>query len=256
MPGLCHEKVILVTGGGRGIGRSISVQLAVEGARVMLADVLDEDTRETVETIRNADGEADWVHCDVTNANQVQATVDATVAKFGRIDCLVNNAGIGITGPFTEAKESDFDRITAINLKGSFLFLRSVVSQILTQGNGGSIVNIASVGGVVGTPEYALYAMTKHGVIGLTKCLALEYAAAGIRVNAVCPGPIRTDMIEQTARKKGYSSVDDLAIDQGVPLGRLGRPEEVAEAVIWLCSDRASNTTGSNLFTDGGYTAQ
>lgn len=256
MPGLCHGKVILVTGGGRGIGRAISVQLAVEGAHVMLADVLDEDAGETVDMIRDAGGEAAWVHCDVTDAEQVQATVQATVAKFGRIDSLVNNAGIGITGRFTETKESDFDRITAINLKGSFLFLRSVIKQIEAQGEGGSIVNISSVGGVVGTPEYALYAMTKHGVIGLTKCLALEYASAGIRINAVCPGPVHTAMAEQVARERGLSDVNELAREQRVPLGRLAKPEEVAEAVIWLCSDRSSNTTGSNLFTDGGYTAQ
>lgn len=255
MPGLCDNKVALVTGGGRGIGRAISVLLAAEGASVMVADVLDQDARETLRIIHEAGGKAAYTQCDVTDAKQVQATVDATVAEFGRLDCLVNNAGIGVTAPFTELTESDFDRIVAINLKGSFLFLQSAIKQLQAQGDGGSIVNMASIGGVVGTPQFAIYSMSKHGVIGLTKCTALEYAEQNIRINAVCPGPILTPMIEETAKQQGLSDVNELAKEQRVPIGRLGKPEEVAEAVIWLCSDRSSNTTGTNLFVDGGYTA-
>ena len=253
---LCQNKVVIVTGGAKGIGRAISEVLAHEGASVMIVDVLEPEGLETKELIRQSGGIADYVHCDVTKANEVTAAVAATVSTYGRLDCLVNNAGIGVTGPLSDMTEADFDRITAINLKGPFLFLQSAISQMMKQGGGGSIVNVASVGGLVGTPQYALYAMTKHGVIGLTKCAALEYARDNIRVNSVCPGPTLTPMLEEVARQQGLSDVDDLATQQRVPMGRLGRAAEVAEAVAWLCSDRASNTTGSNLLVDGGYTAQ
>jgi len=256
MPGLCQDKVVLVTGGSLGIGRAVSERLASEGAAVVVVDILDDDGQATVKHIVDAGGRAHYCHCDVTDADQVQAAVRAATATFGRLDCLVNNAGIGITGPFVDMTEQDFDRIVAINLKGSFLFLNAAVKQLLAQGNGGSIVNIASVGGVVGTPEYSLYAMTKHGVVALTKCLALEYSDRGIRTNAVCPGPILTAMAEQAAKDQGLADANELAREQRVPIGRLGTPEEVGEAVAWLCSDRSSNTTGSNLFVDGGYTAQ
>jgi len=252
---LCDKKVAIVTGGARGIGRAISLRLALEGASVMVVDVLDEDGQETVKRINDAGRQACYLHCDITDAQQVQAAVDATVAEFGHVDCLVNNAGIGISACFTDLTESDFDRITAINMKGSFLFLQSVIKQLQTQGHGGSIINMASVGGVVGTSEFSLYTMSKHGIIGLTKSLALEYAKDNIRLNAVCPGPILTPMAEDMARQQNLTDVNELAKQQGVPLGRLGKAEEVAEAVAWLCSDRSSNTTGSNLMTDGGYTA-
>lgn len=255
MTGLCEQKVALVTGGARGIGRAISRQLAAEGASIMIADVLDKDAEETLQLIHDAGGQAAYQHCDVTDPSQVQATIDATVAKFSRLDCLVNNAGIGVTAPFTDLTEADFDRITAINLKGTFLFLQSAIRQLLAQGSGGSIINMASVGGVVGTPEYSLYAMSKHGVIGLTKCTALEYAEQKIRINAVCPGPILTPMVEAVAQQQGLSDINELAKELRVPSGRLGTADEVAEAVAWLCSNRSSNTTGSSLFTDGGYTA-
>lgn len=256
MSGLCEDKVVLVTGGSQGIGLAISQHLAREGACVLIVDILDAEGKAAVKNIQDAGGRADYCRCDVTDAAQVESAVAAATSTFGRLDCLVNNAGIGITGPFVDMTEQDFDRIVAINLKGSFLFLSAVMKQLLAQGQGGSIVNIASVGGVVGTPEYSLYAMTKHGVVALTKCLALEYSDQGIRTNAVCPGPILTAMAERAAREQGLADANELAREQRVPMGRLGTPEEVAEAAAWLCSDRSSHTTGSNLFVDGGYTAQ
>ena len=253
---LCEGKIALVTGGARGIGRAISVHLALEGATVLLVDILDDDGEKTSKAIRDKGGNADYLSCDITDSKQVEHVVAETVSRFGRLDALINNAGMGVTGPFTELAESDFDRIVAINLKGSFLFQQTVIRQMLLQDTGGSIVNIASVGAVVGTPEFSLYTMTKHGLLGLTKSLAVEYAARGIRINAVCPGPVLTDMAKQLAREQGLDDPNSLAIEQRVPMERLGKPSEVAEAVVWLCSDRSSNTTGSSLFVDGGYTAQ
>lgn len=257
MSDLCKEKVALVTGGARGIGRAIALLLAKEGARVMICDILDRERAETVAMIRDAGGQATDMHCDITDSDAVQAAIVATVSTFGKIDNLVNNAAMGSGNlPFVEIEDEFFKRMMVTNLQGIFLFLKYGIIQMLKQGNGGSIVNISSVGGVVGTAELAPYNMTKHGVVGLTRALGVEYAKDEIRINAVCPGPIETPMLEEYVKKMNLSSMDEIAEHQNVPLGRVGRPQEVAEAVVWLCSDRSSYTTGSLVFVDGGYTAK
>lgn len=251
MTKMLEGKSIIVTGGARGIGQAI-VELAVsEGANVLVADILDGDAGGTDASDRVASR-----HCDVTNADDVRNTVEQAVAEFGRLDGLVNNAGIGIAGPFTELTEEQFDKTVAVNMKGVFHFAQHVIRQMLEQGNGGSIVNMGSAGSVVGTRELSLYAMSKHAVAGITRCLGVEYASQGIRVNAVCPGPIWTEMMRNAA-KEMYGSDDpaEIAKRQHVPREALGMPEDVAEAVVWLLSDRSLNCAGSMMMTDGGYTA-
>ena len=256
MPKLLESKSIIVTGGARGLGRAISELIAQEGGNVLIADILDHEAEAALRSIDAGDGKVAYRHCDVTQADQVRQTVERAVAEYGRLDGLVNNAGIGITGPTIELTEEQFDKTVAVNLKGVFLFLQHGVRQMLKQGHGGSIVNIGSAGSVVGTPEFLLYAMSKHGVVGMTRCLGVEHAAQGIRTNAVCPGPIWTEMMKDAAADMyGTDDPAEVARRQHVPREKLGSPEEVAEAVVWLLSDRSSNSTGSVLMTDGGYTA-
>ena len=250
MTGMLQGKSVIVTGGARGIGQAITELAIAEGASVLVADIID--------------SEADWSaansriilrHCDVTNADDVRSTVEHAVAEFGRLDGLVNNAGVGITGPFMELTEDQFDQTVAVNMKGVFLFSQHAIRQMLKQGSG-SIVNMGSAGSVVGTPELLLYAMSKHGVAGMTRCLCVEFAAQGIRVNAVCPGPIGTEMMRSAANDMyGTDDPVEIAKRQHIPRELLGSPEEVAESVVWLLSDRSSNCNGSLLMTDGGYTA-
>jgi NAD(P)-dependent dehydrogenase (short-subunit alcohol dehydrogenase family) len=248
MTKLLQGKSVIVTGGGRGLGRAIADAIVLEGGRVLIADILDEDAATTDDGIF-------FRHCDVTRANDVRNTVDQAIAEFGRLDGLVNNAGVGITGPFADLTEDQFDKTVAVNLKGVFLFAQCAVRQMLQQG-GGSIVNIGSAGSVVGTPELSLYAMSKHGVAGLTRCLGVEFASRDIRVNAVCPGPIWTEMMQQGAHDMyGTDDPTEVARRQHIPREQLGTPDDVAEAVVWLLSDRSSNCNGSMLMTDGGYTA-
>ena len=257
MPNMLDEKRIIVTGGARGLGRAISKLIVREGGRVLIADILDHEAAKTLVRIDIGDGHVAYRHCDVTKADQVRETVEQAVAEYGRLDGLVNNAGIGITGPMIELTEDQFDKTVDVNMKGVFLFMQHGVRQMLKQGGGGSIVNIGSVGGVVGTPEYMLYTMSKHAVVGMTRSMGVEYAAQGIRTNAVCPGPIWTDMMRSTSTELyGTDDPSEVAKLQNIPSGKLGAPEDVAEMVVWLLSDRSSNCTGSILMTDGGYTAQ
>jgi NAD(P)-dependent dehydrogenase (short-subunit alcohol dehydrogenase family) len=251
MPNLLANKAIIVTGAARGLGEAIADLIVQEGGRVLVADILDDTAGPDAETESRM-----YQHCDVTQADAVRAAVDRAVAEFGRVDGLVNNAGVGITGPFTDLTETQFDKTVAVNLKGVFLFMQYVALQMLKQGGGGAIVNIGSAGSVVGTPELLLYAMSKHGVAGMTRCAGVELADRGIRVNAVCPGPVWTDMMRYAAMEMyGTDDPAEVARQQHVPRGDLGRPREVAEAVAWLLSDRSANCNGSLLMTDGGYTA-
>ena len=250
MTKMLQGKSIIVTGGARGIGQAIAVLSAAEGANVLVADILEGHIDATAASDRMA-----MRHCDVTCADDVRDTVAQAVTEFGSLDGLVNNAGIGITGPFTELTEDQFDKTVAVNMKGVFLFSQHAIRQMLTQGSG-SIVNMGSAGSVVGTRELLLYAMSKHGVAGMTRCLGVEFAAQGIRVNAVCPGPIGTEMMRSAANEMyGTDDPTEIAKHQHVPRELLGTPEEVAESVVWLLSDRSSNCNGSLLMTDGGYTA-
>lgn len=248
-----EDKVALVTGGGSGIGRASALTFAREGAKVIVADVVVEGGEETMQMIREAGGEAIFVKADVSKAAEVEALINKAVETYGRLDCALNNAGIeGIKAPTVDCTEENWDRTININLKGVWLCMRCEIHQMLKQG-GGAIVNTSSTAGLVGVQGRPAYVASKHGVVGLTKAAALEYAKAGIRINAVCPGSIRTPMMERIIG--GDPQEEALQIARQ-PVGRLGSPEEVAEAVVWLCSDAASFVTGHIMAVDGGWVAQ
>ena len=253
MAGNLGGKVALVTGASSGIGRASALAFARAGARVVVADVTVEGGQETVQLIKNAGGEASFVKADVARASEVEALVRHAVAAYGRLDCAHNNAGVEGQAAFTaDDTEANWDRVLAVNLKGVWLCLKYEIRQMLTQG-GGAIVNTASGAGLIGIRGGGAYVASKHGVVGLTKTAALEYAKSGIRVNAVCPGVIQTPMVERLTRQHPRAAEMMAAAH---PLGRTGKPEEIAEAVVWLCSDAASFVTGHAMAVDGGYVAQ
>jgi NAD(P)-dependent dehydrogenase (short-subunit alcohol dehydrogenase family) len=253
MAGRVDGKIALVTGAGSGIGRATALTFAREGAKVVVADIIAEGGEETVQLIKTAGGTATFVTTDVAQAAQVEALVKQAVSTYGRLDCAFNNAGIeGVIQPTVEYGEADWDRVLAINLKGVWLCMKYEIQQMLTQGSG-AIVNTASIAGLVGLGGFSAYVASKHGVAGLTKTAALEYAKAGIRVNAVCPGGIRTPMFERGLRLNPGLAEQTAAME---PIGRMGAPEEIGEAVVWLCSDAASFVTGLPMAVDGGWVAQ
>jgi NAD(P)-dependent dehydrogenase (short-subunit alcohol dehydrogenase family) len=249
-----HGKVILVTGGGSGIGRATALRLAREGAKIMIADYVPDSAVKTVAMIKEAGGTADCFAADVSVTRQVEAMINKTVETYGRLDGAFNNAGIeGKMGTDTvTASEENFDRTIAINLKGVWLCMKYEIPQMLKQGVG-AIVNTASVAGLVGIEGAAAYNASKHGVIGLTKTAALEYAQKNIRVNCVCPGAIQTPM---TARiiDSGQMNEDDVRAFE--PVGRWGQPSEIGEGVVWLLSDASSFVTGHSMVIDGGWVAR
>jgi NAD(P)-dependent dehydrogenase (short-subunit alcohol dehydrogenase family) len=249
-----QDKVILVTGGGSGIGRATSLLLAAQGARIMIADYVPEGAEKTVAMIKEAGGVASCVAADVSVSKQVEMMVNKTVETYGRIDGAFNNAGIeGRMGTDTAtASEENFDRTIAINLKGIFLCMKYEIPQMLKQG-GGAIVNTASIAGLVGFEGNSAYNASKHGVIGLTKTAALEYAQKNIRVNCVCPGVIQTPMV---ARIMDSGQMDERDLMAGEPVGRLGQPTEIGEGVVWLLSEASSFVTGHSLIIDGGWVAR
>jgi len=247
-----QDKVVLVTGGGGGIGRGAALAFARAGARVVVADIAADAGRETAGLVQAAGGQAVFIRTDVTRADQVAAMVAHAVATYGRLDCAFNNAGIEEEHMrLADCSEETFDRIMGINVKGVWLCLKYQLAQMLKQG-GGAIVNTASVAGLVGAPKMAAYSASKHAVLGLTKSAAIEYARKGIRVNAVCPGVIRTAMYERAVAADPQIG---LAAAQMHPVGRLGEVDEVAAVVLWLCSDAASFVTGHAHTVDGGLTA-
>ncbi len=245
-----NDRVAIVTGGSFGIGRATAVALAKRGAKVVIADWIEDPS--TAKEIGELGGTALFIKCDVSKVNEVDSMVSQTIQRFGRLDIAVNNAGIeGTTASVHECSEENWDRTININLKGVWLCMKQEIPLMLKQGKG-AIVNIASVAGLIGFPGLPAYVVSKHGIIGLTKTAALEYAKLGIRVNAVCPGVIRTPMIDRVTGKdktveKQYESME--------PVGRMGSPEEVAEAVVWLCSDASSFVTGHAMAVDGGWIA-
>lgn len=246
-------KVAIVTGAGTGIGRAAALAFAREGARVLVAGLEPERLAETVELVRAAGGEALASHTDVADPAQAAAMVEAALAAWGRLDCAFNNAGIeGDTAPLADCTLENWQRVIAVNLTGTFLCLRAEIPAML-RGGGGAVVNCASVAGLVGFGGIPAYTASKHGVVGLTKAAALDYATSGVRVNAVCPGVIQTAMVD---RFTGGSPEAVAAMTAMQPVGRLGRPEEVAALAVWLCSDAASFVTGEAIAVDGGFVAR
>jgi NAD(P)-dependent dehydrogenase (short-subunit alcohol dehydrogenase family) len=254
MPGLLEGKSALITGAGGGIGRATALIFAREGARVAVADAVAEAASQTVALVNAAGGQAMSVGGDVTDSAQVQAMINTVVSAFGRIDCAFNNAGIAgyqvdASGKKThEWSDASFDRMIGVNLKGVWLCMKHEIPHMIAQG-GGKIVNTGSIAGLIGLPTSSAYVAAKHGVLGLTKTAALEYATDNIRVNAVCPGYIETRMTEDTMRRRGEQLMAQ------VPFHRMGKPEEIGEMVLWLCSDRSSYVSGACYNVDGGYMA-
>ena len=253
MPDQLNGKVALVTGASSGIGRASAQMFAREGAKVVVADVNAEGGKETVSTIKQAGGEALFLDVDVSKASDVEAMVRKGLETYGGLNCAFNNAGIGGGGNLIHEPEDIWDRVLSVNLKGVYLCMKYEVPQMLKEGKG-AIVNMASVGGLVGRRgASAAYIASKHGVVGLTKTVALDYAEKGIRVNAICPGAIRTPLLERAFASRPELEERFLAKE---PIGRLGSPDEIAEAVVWLCSDAASFVTGHAMAVDGGWVAQ
>ncbi|MDZ8187906.1 MAG: SDR family oxidoreductase [Nostoc sp. ChiSLP02] len=244
------EKVAIVTGGSSGIGRATAVAFAQAGAKVVVAARRVQEGEETVRLAKDAGSEAIFVQTDVTKAVDVQALVNKTLDTFGRLDCACNNAGFGKSVPLTERSEEEWDAETDVNLKAVWLCMKYQIPAMLKTGSG-AIVNMASIGGaVIGTSSFSAYQAAKAGVIGLTRSAAMEYAQQGIRINAISPGLIATEILSNVPENMLQQMTDT------IPLKRIGRAEEIANAVVWLCSDAASYITGHNLVIDGGFTVQ
>lgn len=248
------NKAALVTGGGSGIGRAAALAFANSGAKVVVADIDIEGGKATTSAIEDAGGQALFIQADVSQTADVEAMINNVIEVHGQLDCAFNNAGIeGTVGTrMAEYDEDNWDKVISINLKGVWLCMKHQLAYMSRQGSG-SIVNTASVAGLVGGTFGSAYYASKHGVVGLTKAAAIEYGTAGIRVNAVCPGVIQTEMADRVLQddKQRESAITALH-----PLGRLGTPDEIAQAVVWLSSDAASFITGQAIAVDGGYVAQ
>ena len=246
-----ENKVALVTGAGSGLGLATVKAFAESGASVALADWNEKAVRSATAELAAQGHNALAIHCDVADDEQVEAMVEQTVATFGRLDAAYNNAGVqNIVAETADAPREDFDRVMAINLRGVWSCMKFELRQMCKQGNG-AIVNCSSLGGLVGAPGRGTYHAAKHGVLGLTKSAALEYASRGICINAVCPGIIETPMVAGMLATQAEAMKE---LMREVPIGRLGRPEEIAAAVLWLCSAAASFVIGHALAVDGGYT--
>jgi NAD(P)-dependent dehydrogenase (short-subunit alcohol dehydrogenase family) len=243
-------KVALVTGAAKGIGRASALAFAAEGARVVVADVDDDGGTETVSLVRGAGGEATFVRADVADAGDVQAMVACAVDTYGGLDCAHNNAGVAGGGrPIAEFRDDEWQRVIGIMLTGVYLCMKHEIPRMLERG-GGAIVNTASGAGLVGFPGQAAYVAAKHGVLGLTKVAALDYGARGIRVNAVCPGTVRTPMVDAAVRAMPELEEELVRLH---PAGRIGEAADVANAAVWLCTDKAAFVLGHALAVDGGY---
>ncbi|MDE0299109.1 MAG: SDR family oxidoreductase [Candidatus Poribacteria bacterium] len=252
MAGNLEGRVALVTGGGAGIGRAVALALIREGALVALADVNRKAGERALSMVKSAGGDGVFIEADVSDAAEAKKMVRTTANTYGRLDCAVNNAGIfrGINSPTHKCTEKTWDEVMRVNLKGVWLCMKYELPQMLKQGYG-AIVNMSSIAGLVGLEEMSAYAASKHGIVGLTKSAALEYAGQNIRVNAVCPGSVNRPTV------RGDKVWTTEKPDDGLhPMGRFCTSEAVAEAVVWLCSDTASFVTGHTLVVDGGRTAQ
>lgn len=245
-------KVAVITGGSSGIGRATAIALAKDGVKVVVGARRVNEGEETIRQVKQAGGDGIFVRTDVTNESEVKALVDKTVSTYGRLDYAFNNAGIGDDmKPLTDQNADTFDKIMNVNVKGVWLAMKYEIPQMIK--NGGAIVNMSSVAGLIGIPQLAAYTASKHAVLGLTKSAALEYAKSGIRVNAIAPGAIETDMYVQVV---GDNDQMKQAFNAMHPIGRIGKPEEIANTVSWLLSDKASFVTGHTLAADGGMVSR
>jgi NAD(P)-dependent dehydrogenase (short-subunit alcohol dehydrogenase family) len=246
-----ENKVALVTGAGSGLGLATAKAFAESGASMALADTNEEAVRSAAKELSARGHKALAIQCDVADDAQVEAMIERTVAHFGRLDAAYNNAGVqNVAVEAADTTREDFDRVISINLRGVWSCMKFELQQMRKQGSG-AIVNCSSLGGLVGGSERGIYHAAKHGVLGFTKSAALEYAARGIRINAVCPGLIHTPMSDQMI---AFGQADALkAMEKSIPMGRVGRPEEIANAVLWLCSDAAIYMTGQSISVDGGF---
>ncbi|MFP6782232.1 MAG: glucose 1-dehydrogenase [Gammaproteobacteria bacterium] len=248
------DKVIVVTGGSTGIGRATAKILGAEGATVAILDVQDDEGENTVEMIANAGGAAEYHHVDVGDYSSVQSTIATIVKAHGKLDGAFNNAGIeGPTARILDVDMADWNRVIRVNLTGVFVCMKCEIEQMIKQDNGGSIVSTASAAGLIGIPGAASYNSSKHGVVGLTKSVALEYASKRIRVNAVCPGFIETPMLNRVA--DASVKIREQMIGT-VPMKRVAEPSEIGEVAAWLMSDKSSYVTGVAMPVDGGWVAQ
>ncbi len=250
------NKVVIVTGGGSGIGKATALKFASEGASVVIGNRNEKAGQETIKQIKEADGKASFVRTDVTREADVKQLIDHAIAEYGRLDYAFNNAGTeGDTATTTEDTEENFNRIFDVNVKGLWLCMKYEIEHMLKNG-GGAIVNTSSIAGLIGFPQHGLYTASKHAVLGLTKSAALEYGAQGIRINAVSPGAIETEMLDRFAgeTKEEQQQTKDY-LKSLHPIGRLGEPKEIAGAVLWLCSEEASFMLGQSITVDGGFTA-
>lgn len=247
-----NEKIALVTGAAMGIGRATALAFAKEGAKVVVSDVDDASGEETLAAIREMGGEGIYVHADVSSLEQVDALFETLTQTYGRLDYACNNAGIeGAHAPTGDCTLENWERTIGINLNGVFYCMRREL-ELMVPAGGGVIVNMASIAGIDGIANMPAYVASKHGVVGLTKSAALEYAPIGVRINAICPGGVATPMVDRMTGGDPDVMAEYAAME---PIGRMGRPEEIADAVIWLCSERASFVTGIAIPIDGGYLA-
>ena len=253
MAGILDGKVALITGAGSGIGQATSRIFAREGAKLVLADVVEDGGNRTLKIVQDLGSQAIFVKCDVAKWNDVEAAIAKAVQTYGRLDCAFNNAGIeGQGGDTHQCSEENWARVISINLTGVFYCMKAEINQLLKQNSGGAIVNTSSGAGLAGVRGMPAYVAAKHGVAGLTRAAALEYGRNNIRINAVCPGPIRTPMMGRLLQDRPDI---EQRFARAEPLKRLGEPEEIGEAVAWLCSDHASYVTGLPMPVDGGFMA-
>lgn len=246
-------KVAMVTGAASGIGRETALKFAQNGAQVALSDLDEDHGLQTNQLIEEAGGSSFFMKCDVSQASEVGAFVDQTISKCGRLDYVCNDAGVeGVLGPITDCTNENWEKVINTNLKGVWLCMKRQIPELLLVG-GGAIVNVSSIAGLIGFPGLPAYVASKHGVVGLTKTASLEFAEKNIRVNAVCPGPIMTPMLERLMDTVPGFKEKILA---GVPEHRIGQPADVANTVLYLCSEQAAYITGQTLAIDGGWVAQ